>query len=155
MNTKILLINPKLDGKASYPPLGLLYLGAVLREKGYSVSIIDNDLENLSDDVLEYRIKDISPNVIGITMNTLQVPAAYATATISKRATNNKSFIVVGGPHASILPEHVLSECSAIDFVVIKEGEITLIELLKNIESNKSLCDVAGIGYKMSGNGSY
>lgn len=48
MKKKITFINPKdfckFIAKTPYPPLGVAYLAAVLREKGYQVDLIDGQI---------------------------------------------------------------------------------------------------------------
>ncbi len=52
-----------------------------------------------------------------------------------------------GGVHATLLPEQTISNPN-IDIIVLKEGEITFMELIEAIEENKSLRDIKSICYK-------
>jgi radical SAM superfamily enzyme YgiQ (UPF0313 family) len=58
--------------------------------------------------------------------------------------------IVWGGIHASLLPEQTL-ENPYVDMVVIGEGEATLLELVKALESGSPLDRVRGIAYRKNG----
>lgn len=52
--------------------------------------------------------------------------------------------IIVGGTHATILPEQVLKECEAIDFIVRQEYDFTVPELVQT-ETHEG---VRGISYR-------
>jgi radical SAM superfamily enzyme YgiQ (UPF0313 family) len=54
--------------------------------------------------------------------------------------------ICIGGPHATFLPEDVLSE-GVFDFVVRGEGELTLLELCKTLQNNGKLKSIAGLSF--------
>jgi radical SAM superfamily enzyme YgiQ (UPF0313 family) len=55
--------------------------------------------------------------------------------------------IVWGGVHPSLCPESTLRDTHC-DIVVKGEGEATIVELARCLESGGNLADVAGIGYK-------
>ena len=54
---------------------------------------------------------------------------------------------VFGGVHITALPESVISE-KEVDYIVIGEGEISLLTILDKIESGSEIERVNGIGYK-------
>ena len=66
----ILLINP--PGKISFvsPPLGLLYIAASLKEDGHNVSLVDYNLEKISDDDLGQIIteKKMKPSAFPLSL---------------------------------------------------------------------------------------
>ena len=45
---------------------------------------------------------------------------------------------IIGGVHASVLPERTLREFTAFDYAVIGEGDITIVELVHFLESHSS-----------------
>ena len=52
---------------------------------------------------------------------------------------------VLGGVHGSLLPRQSLSE-PLLDFVIIGEGEVTLVELVRAIEARRTeFADIAGL----------
>lgn len=127
-------------------PLGLAYIASVLIQEGRTVSAIDFNISGLNlrrvDNIVKKR-----PSVIGISAHTETYPNALIIAKRIKELDNSIS-IVIGGPHASILPEQVLLE-DAIDYVAIGEGEATMSELVKYlIDGEGQLEDIKGIGYK-------
>jgi anaerobic magnesium-protoporphyrin IX monomethyl ester cyclase len=57
-----------------------------------------------------------------------------------------KAPIVLGGPHASILPESCLE--NGADYVVMGEGEAPMLELVRALENGNDLCNVGNVAYK-------
>ena len=157
---KILLINPSLKIIRKrysfercphiYPPLSLLYLASyLLKHSKHKVEIFDSDIYNIQDEslsVLKNKIHFFKPNIIGLTMNTIQANDAFVISRMIKEKFNLP--IIVGGPHASALPIRTLQECSSIDYLVIGEGEKTLLDLLNAIENNNSLKNINGLVYR-------
>ncbi len=70
-------------------------------------------------------------DVVGITANTAAAPHAYH---ISKQFQSRGITTVIGGPHATLLPEEVKEHCDA---VVIGEGELVWPQLLQDFERNE------------------
>jgi anaerobic magnesium-protoporphyrin IX monomethyl ester cyclase len=55
---------------------------------------------------------------------------------------------MLGGSHGTFWDENALNEYPALDIVVRREGEQTLIEILEKLESQSSLSNVLGITYR-------
>ena len=55
--------------------------------------------------------------------------------------------IIIGGPHASVLPTETLNEFSDFDFAIYGEGEIPFYELL----SGKDLSQINNLAWKNNG----
>ena len=128
-----------------HPPLSLAYLGAILRENGIDVSIIDAAAENLSIKKLISRVGDILPDVIGITANISSSRKAIMTS-LSLKRTYPKIPIIFGGPWSTIEYRKILDKKYG-DFVVLGEGEYTLLELLENLHDMSILKNIRGISY--------
>ena len=97
-----------LFNKGLLAPLGLMYLAAYTPD-GVDVRIIDENVERLD---FEQR-----PDLVGITTMTATAPRAYEIAD-RYRALGSK--VVLGGVHASMLPEEALEHA---DSVVVGEAE--------------------------------
>lgn len=159
MIQKVLLIYPPLPMAERYgkglkdigtalPPLGLLYLGAVLEKAGYQVKIHDSDLLcSELNDVLR-TVKEFQPDFIGIYCNTSNYHRVINYADNIKKI--SQAPVCLGGPHPIIEPAAVLANPS-IDLVVMGEGEITIIELLDCLSNNKDLNGIKGCAYKTAG----
>jgi anaerobic magnesium-protoporphyrin IX monomethyl ester cyclase len=165
---KVVLINPPqafsgtMTAAGVIPPLGLLYLAAYLRKFGYEVKIIDSVVESISEindfeDNVKIRGLDIgsivkkakeeNPALIGISnLFSFAHPVAERLAKELKENIPGVK-IVFGGAHPSALPEEVLKNKN-IDFVVISEGENTLLELVRELEGANDFQKLDGLGFK-------
>jgi len=147
---RIALISPKWHKMVnSYPPLGLAYLAAVLEQAGHEVRIYDFGLTpdtSLEDDVGEICV--FSPQLVGITSMTSSYYSAEETVALIKERIGCP--VVIGGPHATVMPERVLAN-PHIDFLVYGEGEETAVELAHALESNLPLGGIHGLYYKENG----
>lgn len=141
----IILVFPRIKYGEHSPPLGLGYIASVLEKNGYTVSIVDLTFEK-SFDFLEKRLKELKPNLVGITCQTTFAEEAFKAVKISKRILP-KTVVVLGGPHPTVLPLRTLQETEA-DIVVIGEGEYTVKEIVERIKENRSPKEVKGIYYK-------
>jgi len=131
---RILLINPPNVGilKAvgvHFPPLGLLYLAAYLERQGYHPEVKDLCVEGVSTGDIRFRDYD----VVGIGTDTTRY---YNALKIAKRAHREGCTVIMGGPHPCFVDEEVLNS-GHVDFVVHGEGEITLHELLVELEGER------------------
>ena len=146
------------------PPLGLGYLGAVLENAGIEVKIVDclmvgwdNRVEVGEDrntirvgsffDQIENIIRDYGPDIVGVNnMFTKQRKNAHKIYGLAKKV--DRSIITIaGGAHPTVLPELVLAD-ENVDFVVIGEGESTIIGLVNVIEGKSNISVLDGVGYK-------
>jgi radical SAM superfamily enzyme YgiQ (UPF0313 family) len=118
-----------------YPPFGLLCLSSFLKMHGYQVFIIDLMLEDHSIKGFQERLAALtdSPLAVGISVYTDSAPEAIELAGIVKQVFPVTS-VIAGGPHATFRADELLSH-KQIDFVVRREGEVTLVELLEHIRA--------------------
>ena len=144
--TDVLLVNPKsIDVLPSYLPYGLLYIAAVLREKGIRVKIYDSN--TMFWDFASF-VKKEPPKIIGISI--LSGPCLSDAVEKAKeiREILPKVKIVFGGIHTTIFPKEVLQN-DYVDFVVINEGEYPIWELSEYLLKGKgSLSKIKNLGYK-------
>jgi anaerobic magnesium-protoporphyrin IX monomethyl ester cyclase len=135
----------KLSGAANtLPSLGILYLAAVLRKEGFSVSVIEASSLKLSLKRLIEEIIKERPKYLGISATTLSIFNASVLAEEIKKIDETIK-ILVGGPHITADPEKTLELFSSFDIGVIGEGEETIKELLHVLERGGNLSDVNGI----------
>ncbi len=143
------------------PPLSLLYLAAYIRPCGYDPVIIDSVIEGITttynlNEMISCRglsIEDIIERIpsdsalIGITnLFSFAFPVVQILAKAIRQAFPGVP-IAVGGAHPSAMPEATLAE-TAIDYVVISEGEETLLQLLDNLNDPNKIADIDGLAYK-------
>jgi radical SAM superfamily enzyme YgiQ (UPF0313 family) len=138
---KIALINPSLETKIYTPwvPLGILYLGTVLKEHGFTVNLLDAAAMLYSkEDVLNW-IKKVKPDVIGLTVFTVAFLPAINLAKIIKNW-NPSVKIVLGHYHPTMEAENIFRKYgNYVDYCVRGEGDFTFLELCEFLERNKTV----------------
>jgi len=148
---KILFIQPGLENTENcFPPIGLLYLASLSRGHGYDVDVYDASASGLSmSKAFEYAIEN-KPDICAVSLYTLDL---IETLEFIKRVKDSipHCICIVGGPHATALPEHTMKECEPIDYLVFGEGEQTLIELLNSIQNQSSHSGIKGICFRKDG----
>lgn len=151
----ILLINPSSRervylntnvkvGAPSHPSLGLATIAAPLIQKGYGVKVVDMDLSGMTLAELQRTVRDYAPRYVGITGTT---PLYSEMVNLSQlvKDIDNLIMVVVGGVHASVLPEEFM-HLDSVDVVVYGEGDFTLVDVLSGMP-----LEVKGIYYKSDG----
>ncbi|MDD5449441.1 MAG: radical SAM protein [Candidatus Omnitrophica bacterium] len=158
---KIILINPPISTVERYgrdigdiaghqAPLGLCYLAGFLEKYGFEVSFIDAQAEGLSNREIRKKISSFKPDAVGITSTTVAFHRAKSLATDIKLSKPDIP-IIIGGPHVTANPRETLS-FKCFDYGVMREGEITLFELLKGLKRNDSLEGLPGVVLRKNGN---
>lgn len=122
-----------------YPTLGLLYLSAYLKSKGYAVGVFDTTFQSLAD--FENYLQRERPAVVGIYVN-LMTKFNVLKMMAMCQAVGAK--VILGGPEPANYAEEYLARGA--DVVVVGEGELTLDDLLTRRLT--SLSDVPGIVFR-------
>lgn len=112
-----------LFNKGLLAPLGLMYLAAHTPPE-VEVRLIDENVERID-------FSEAAPDLVGITTMTATAPRAYE---IAGRYRARGSRVVLGGVHASMVPEEALRYADA---VVVGEGENVWPRVLSDFESGK------------------
>jgi radical SAM superfamily enzyme YgiQ (UPF0313 family) len=125
---KLLLVNPVgrksgylMSKFSTFSPLGLAYVAAVT-PKSWDVTIADENFEKF-----EYQPADL----VAITAFTSNINRAYEIAALYRR---NGTKVVMGGIHASMIPEEVMKYA---DSVVVGEVEGIWQQVISDFEENK------------------
>lgn len=141
---RIALVNPRIETYSStLPPLGLLYIAAVLEKEGFEVRMFD---PHPHDDGAINSIIDYKPDILGFSVLTTYIFRAKQLISLLKPSLN-KTMFIVGGIHPTVLPEESLAFLGA-DIAVVGEGEITIKELVKSLSEHTALSAIKGIVYK-------
>ncbi|TXT56411.1 MAG: putative enzyme [Promethearchaeota archaeon] len=154
---KIALINPtpvvgeneKYYGQ-SWPPLGILLVGTILKARGHTVKLLDQASNDFSFDQVIMWIKKMDPQVLGMSAMTMAFLSSIKIALMVK-AWNPKIIIVLGHYHPTICAQEILEKYGdTVDYCVRGENEYIMADLLEYLEhdSNKSLADIGGVSYK-------
>jgi radical SAM superfamily enzyme YgiQ (UPF0313 family) len=145
---KITLINPPQFTRYPQPPLGLALIAAILEKAGYPVKLLDANALGLKPEDIPGLAA--GADVIGLTAMTPTISTALRIAGDIKHAKPTVK-IIMGGAHATMLPQETMASAPAIDIIVRGEGDETVIKVLKALEDNQPLESVAGISYRTEG----
>lgn len=146
----ITLVNTVFPSSSAMPPYGLLYLTAVLEERGYSVDLRDYQLVE-SEDPWEWStflaFLEGSADTIGINAYSFSLPFLMKALSRLKEEQPEKK-IILGGIGAAGVHEELMNQFSCVDILVRGEGERTLPQVLTALIENDSLEDIKGITYR-------
>jgi len=151
------------------PPLGLAYINASLREHGFETYVIDAAGEGI-DDFLKIENTNLVINGIDASKIIKMIPEHTDVIGLSAMHTNRwiyDSFIiksiknkfpdmaiVIGGEHTTGAWYEIMRDYPTIDYCILGEGEVTFVELVKNVLNNKkqlsyaALRNIDGIVYR-------
>lgn len=149
--SRILLISPPMD--IDSPPrfiaFGILYVAMALRKAGHQVELLDIEGHRYSKEQVIDLIREKKPDVIGIGgLVTIYAYLLWIVPEIRKILPDVP--IIVGGTIASSLKERLFQKTD-VDFLVIGEGEVTAVELLREMETTRNFDGVRGIGFRRDG----
>ena len=135
---KVTLVYPDVGGVEHYGARkfyhGLGYLSSVLKGAGHKTSLLYLQSEPSRDDLLR-QLSSQNAEVVAFTATTHQFPYV---ATCARWIKQDLPAVrtVVGGTHATLVPEQVCSS-PGIDAVCVGEGEYALLEYVDALESGR------------------
>ncbi len=126
-----------------YPPLGLAYLAGYVRQFGIDVKIIEANALDLTHQQIKQEIDAYKPDFLALSASSSLMEEVEKLT----KLTPDKCIVILGGIHASSMPEQVLKDYPRIDFVVRGEGE----ETIRHIINSELLENIDGISYRKNG----
>ena len=152
---KILLIYPYCledrlsDEDVRVPPIGIFYIGAMLKENGYDVEILNWYNIHKNPEKTTQTLQKEKPDIIGFSVLHANRWGAIEIAQTAKKI-NPGVKIVFGGIGPTFLWKHLLTHFKEIDYCVLGEGEYAFLDLVKNIENKEvtSLMNLKGIAFR-------
>ena len=145
---RILFIAPRsFNPKQMYReyPLGVGYLGTLLKQNGHEVRIFDQNVEGVADAILWQLVGDFQPEVVGFSVITPNYPVARKQIHYLKEM-HPEVWILAGGIHATLFPEDLVAEGA--DVVVMGEGEPVILELVASLAEERDLSGVSGLVFR-------
>ena len=142
---KIALINPAQPTEYSQPPLNLALIAALAEREGYQVTMVDANALKLKPDEIAAMVANME--VVGLTAMTPTINSAIEISRHLKKIRPDLP-VILGGTHATLLPEETMTAAPEIDVLVEGEGDETIIELLKALENKRPLSEIQGISYR-------
>lgn len=156
LKNRIMLINPpgvcgRFSSKTCFLPLGLAYLGAVLKENDYGISCLDAAIEDfdnekyygpmvafgLSIDDIKERILETKPCILGIScIFTNKYHLVKQIAIVAKEV--GVPYVVLGGNHATAMAKEILEAEKSVDFIILGEGERSFLNLVNRLTGRTS-----------------
>jgi anaerobic magnesium-protoporphyrin IX monomethyl ester cyclase len=132
---------------ASFPPLGVLYLATVLRERGFEVSVLDQAAKGFTNEETAGWIEKERPDILGFSTF---ASSGRTAALISNRVKENNAdtTIIFGGYFATFNSHRILKKYPSVDIIVRGEGEDTVIELAECFKKNREIKGVQGITFR-------
>lgn len=135
------------------PPIWAGLMATFVRQKGYSVQIIDACADNLGPEDIADRVAVINPLLTAIVVyghqpsaSTQVMAGGSNVCSAIKNQVPGQNVIMVGG-HVAALPERSLREEDA-DFIAAGEGLYTLSDLLKVLKTEQpDYTQVRGLWY--------
>lgn len=160
----VVFINPSIGSnyqslKSKYttiePPTWSLLLAESMRNFGFNVKILDQNVENLSNADAYLRIKNFNPKLICFVVYGQNVNAGTANMDGAVELSNflksqNKNLIVSFiGSYPQALPKKTLIDEKSIDFVFTNEGVYALKNILNLKDFSKdNLRNIKGIAFR-------
>ncbi len=120
------------------PRLGSILLGTILKQKGYNVKVFIEDIAPIAWSLLD------DADMVCVSSITSTANRAFQ---IADKFRKRGVPVAVGGPHSTFLPDESLDHA---DYVIRREGEETLVELLDHLKNNYPLDSIRGLSYKNS-----
>jgi anaerobic magnesium-protoporphyrin IX monomethyl ester cyclase len=145
---KVVFFFPSFASTEATAPLGILAVATPLLRAGYQVKLIDSTITpNFKRVVL-----DEARDALCLCVSLVTGPMIRETVEIARavKAWNPNFPVILGGWHPSLLPKQTLqSDC--VDIVVRGQGEETLLDVVRHIESGSAVDMIPGIGFKRDG----
>ena len=166
MIKKVLLMVPPVLSESAHinplPPLGLGYLSSVLRKTGIEVKIYDSIVEfwhksessiggksyiGPGADKIKKIISEFNPDIVGVNnLFSCQKENAHLVYKCAKEV-DPKIVTIAGGAHPTVMPEKTLEDKN-VDFVVIGEGEKSILDIIGYLNGDFYPEQFDGVGYR-------
>ncbi len=131
-----------------HPPLGLMYISSVLKRSGRNVDVLNlNHRSGKVEDIIHTAL-DVGEKYDFICTGGLSTHYQQVREVVEAvRGHKEGARIILGGGLITSEPELMLNALKP-DFIVIGEGEKTIVELLSCLENGGNIAHVLGIGYR-------
>lgn len=146
-NPRILLLEPYYPAEAAWgsvkveqgylPPLGTISIYRWLKDKGYAVDFVDTQFGDYDEASLKAMMRDKRYDLVGMPLFTPTADHVFNTARMIRAALPD-AVIVYGGVHATSLSAESLGESPECDFVIRREGELTIVELIEALKKRQT-----------------
>ena len=126
-------------------PLGVGFLGTLLKQSGHDVRVFDQNVEGLEDDGLLELVAEFQPDVAGFSVITPNYPIARQQIRKLKQLYPDL-WILAGGIHATLFPDDLMADGA--DVVVLGEGEPVILDLVTRLVAGEDLSTLPGLLFR-------
>lgn len=154
MAFKVVLVNPNTLGtyrkaKTATANLGLSALSAYLKQhNACEVHIIDARYYAFEPALTAEKIISLNPSLVGFSL-CVESCVEWSNAVLEKvKQRCSRVHITLGSYFPSMSPEKAFKSMPEVDTIVLGEGEVTLSELVKCLQSHSSFRSVKGLALK-------
>ena len=132
---------------------GISYISAVVQSAGHHTSLLVLNAENErhATGTTKHHLLNAKPDIVAFTSVSSQFPFVHRIATLIRRHFPTM-YIVVGGPHVSMMPEDAVG--NVFDAICIGEGESAFLELVDQLSALKRPLGVPNFWFRQD-NGSW
>ncbi|HEY6872246.1 MAG TPA: radical SAM protein [Geobacteraceae bacterium] len=151
VRTDLLLVFPPFQRPiVSMENIGIEYIAAYARSRGFAAVIVNAGLHGLTVDDVVRLIRQSSFRVLGISTLHWNSQAALEIA-MAARFYHPGCHIVLGGIEAALNAEHFLAGYPFLDSVCLGEGEAIVAELLAALAGGRDWRQIRGLAYRERG----
>lgn len=132
---------------ASFPPLGILYLAAVLEQNGIEASVLDQPAMGYTVNQTVNWVEKEKPDVVGFSA---LASSGRMTNLLSSRIKERNPHIttLIGNHFATFNAERILANYHSIDIAIRGEAEETIVDLTRSLQRGTDLKLVTGLTFR-------
>ena len=132
-------------GGATTPPFVLIQIASILdQNKRNNVKLIDASAEKITIEEVKKTINNFNIVVMSTSTMSFGEDARYLA---ELKDTNKNLKTIIFGSHPTFMPEDCLSN-QAVDFIVLRDPEFIIGNLIKTINDKSDYRQLAGLGFK-------
>ncbi len=120
-------------------PLGIIYLGAIVKDAGLPIECLDERVATED----EVKAAIARNDIIGLSALTPHVGRAIRWAEYAKQLGKK---VMMGGPHATVDP-HTFLDSGHFDVVVRGEAEDAIVPVIKHFDDHEALKEILGLNW--------
>ncbi len=152
MRNSVLFVTPPyhcgvVEVAGSWIPGQFVFLAASARKAGVEPILYDAMTIRAEHSDIIKKVQDLKPDYLATTAITSTINDSLCLLKNAKEI-DPGIITILGGVHPSFCYQEILSRHSDfVDYIVVREGEITFAELLEALEKGKPVSDIPGIAY--------
>jgi len=131
--------------------LGLSVLAATLERGGHRAAIVDARFHDLDPGTACLQALADDPRVVGVSLISMEAVDWTRRFANALRAAGSTVHLVLGGYFPTLQPERALQLVPQADSVVLGEGEVTLLELVRALEAGTDWRTLTGLALRSGG----